>query len=146
MTGNNPIAQNVLLCNKNTTKEKITAFLYRAILCEFNSCFIVGRVELLNNDQKNYLIKLLNSFFEKGNEVINSCLIFLYTTKNSDIYKNLDSQKYKKILILKRDSFENIKYEGNDIEIVKSDISGIGKSTQIELEMKNKTKIIIFLI
>ena len=42
---------------------------------------------------------------------------------------------------LKRDSFINERYEGNDIEIVKSDISGIGKSTQIELEIENKTKI-----
>ena len=49
MTGNNPIAQNILLCNKITTNEQITAFLYRAILCEYNSCFIVGGIELLNN-------------------------------------------------------------------------------------------------
>jgi hypothetical protein len=140
LTGNDPIAQNVLLCNNKTSNEQITSFLYRAILCEFNSCFIVGGMELLNNDQKTYLIKLLNSFFQKGDEVINSCLIFLYTTKNSDIYKNLDSQKFKKILNLKRDLFKNERYEGNDIEIVKSDISGIGKSTQIELEMRNKAK------
>ena len=49
LTGNNPIAQNVLLCNKITIKEQITSFLYRAILCEYNSCFIVGGIELLNN-------------------------------------------------------------------------------------------------
>jgi len=140
LTGNNPIAQNVLLCNKNTTNEQITSFLYRAILCEFNSCFIFGGIELLNNELKAYLIELLNSFFQKEDEVINSCLIFLFSNKISDIYKNLDSQKYKKILNLKRDLFENERYEGNDIEIVISDISGIGKSTQIELEMMNKTK------
>ena len=140
MTGNNPIAQNILLCNKITTNEQITAFFYRAILCEYNSCFIVGGIELLNNDQKTYLIELLNSFFQKGDEIINSCLIFLYTTKNSDIYKNLDSLKYGKILNLKRDLFINERYEGTDIEIVKSDISGIGKSTHIELEVKNQSK------
>ena len=101
LTGNNPIAQNVLLCNKITIKEQITSFLYRAILCEYNSCFIVGGIELLNNIQKTYLIKILNSFFQKGDEVINSCLIFLFTNINTDIYNNFDSQKYRKILTKK---------------------------------------------
>jgi len=139
LTGNNPIAQNILLCNKITTNEQITSFLYRAILCEYNSCFIIGGIELLNNDKKTYLIELLNSFFQKGDENMNSCLIFLYSTKYSDIYKILDSLKYKKIFTLKRDLFINERYEGNDIEIIRSDISGIGKSTQIELEI-NKNK------
>ena len=31
LTGNNPIAQNILLCNKDTSKEEIISFLYRAI-------------------------------------------------------------------------------------------------------------------
>ena len=52
LTGNNPIAQNVLLCNKDTTSEEITSFLYRAIKCEFESCFIVGGIEFLGNNQK----------------------------------------------------------------------------------------------
>ena len=106
LTGNNPIAQNVLLCNKDITKEEISSFLYRAIYCEFNSCFIVAGIELLNNDQKTYIIDLLNIFFPKGDEKINSCLIFLYTTKSSDIYKNLETKKYKKILDLKNNLFD----------------------------------------
>ena len=60
LTGNNPIAQNILLCNKDTTNEEITSFFYRAILCKFNSCFIVGGIELLENEQKTFIIDLLN--------------------------------------------------------------------------------------
>ena len=45
LTSNNPIAQNVLFCNKITSNEEITSFLYRAILCEFNSCFILAGLE-----------------------------------------------------------------------------------------------------
>ena len=44
LTGNNPIAQNILLCKKNTSNEEITAFLYRAIKCKYNSCFIFGGI------------------------------------------------------------------------------------------------------
>ena len=101
MTGYNPIAQNILICNKDITIEEIESFLYRSILCEFNSCFIMAGIELLDTDQKEYVIDLLNKFFPKGDEKINSCLILLYTSKSSDIYKSLDIQKYKKILNLK---------------------------------------------
>ncbi len=42
LTKKTPNAQNILLCTKETSNEELTAFLYRAILCEFNSCFIIG--------------------------------------------------------------------------------------------------------
>ena len=51
-TFHNPVAQNILLCNKDSTIEEITAFLYRSILCEFNSCFIIGGIECLNFEQR----------------------------------------------------------------------------------------------
>ena len=35
LTGSNPIAQNILICKKETTNEEINAFLYRAIKCPF---------------------------------------------------------------------------------------------------------------
>ena len=83
LTGNNPVAQNILLCKKETINEEIISFLYRAIKCEYNSCFIIGGIELLEFEQKICLIDLLNNFFEKGDEKMNSCLIFLFTNKNS---------------------------------------------------------------
>jgi hypothetical protein len=36
-----PIAQNILISNKETSYEEIQAFFYRAILCRFNTVFIV---------------------------------------------------------------------------------------------------------
>ena len=45
---------------KNTTNEEITAFLYRAIKCKFNSCFIVGGIELLEFEQNSFIIKLFS--------------------------------------------------------------------------------------
>ena len=140
LTNNNPVAQNILLCKKETINEEIISFMYRAIRCKYNSCFIIGGIELLEFEQKLCLIDLLNNFFPKGNEKINSCLIFLYTNKSSDIYKNLEMKKYKQILDLKRNIFENINYDDNDIEIIKSDKSGVGKSTQIKKEIEDKGK------
>ena len=42
------MAQTNLLCNEETSSEEITAFLYRAFLCQFNAVFMVGKIELLN--------------------------------------------------------------------------------------------------
>ena len=145
LTGNNPIAQNILLCNKDTSKEEIISFLYRAIKCEFESCFIVGGIEILDNKQKITVLDLLNHFFPKGDEEINSCVIFLYSNKNSDIYRNMEMKKYRKIFDIKRNAFESLKYKENNIEIIKSDNSGVGKSTQIKIDIeKCKKKYIYF--
>ena len=94
-------AQAILLCNKETTTEELTAFLYRAMLCDFNSCFIIASVELLEFDKKSKLIDLLNyTFYELKQK---SCLIIAYTnSENDDIIKILKSLKYKKILDIKK--------------------------------------------
>jgi hypothetical protein len=42
----------------------------------------------LGNNQKVTILDLLNRLFPKGDEKINSCLWFLYSNKNSDIYRN----------------------------------------------------------
>ena len=39
--GRLPIAQNILIASKETTQEEMQAFFYRAILCEYNTLFIV---------------------------------------------------------------------------------------------------------
>ena len=140
LTGNNPIAQNILLCNKKTTNEEITAFLYRAIKCDYNSCFIFGGSELLNHAQKTLVIKLLDHFLKRKKNKMKSCLIFIHTNLNSDIYKSLIMKGYRETLDIKKKFFENEKYEGNNIEIVKSDKSGVGKSTQIQKDIKNNNK------
>ena len=133
LTSNIPLAQNILLCNKYTSNEEIISFLYRAILCEFNACFMVGGLELLNSDQKSTMLEILNGLFLDHHENMNSCLIFLYTNKSSDLYQSLDSLKYRKILrIDNTKELDEEKYEGEDIEIIYSDKPGVGKSNKIE--------------
>ena len=139
LTKNNPIAQNILLCNKDTSNEEITAFLYRAVLCQSNSCFIIGGLELLENAQKMHILDLLNNFFEKKKER-QSCLILIFTDKSSDIYKSLGMKKYKKIFDIPKNLFDSEQYIEKNIEIVKSDNSGVGKSTQIKYDIEKKNK------
>jgi hypothetical protein len=88
LTSNTPSPQNILLCNEETTIEEIASFLYRAILCEFKSCFIVGGIELLKSEQKSFIIELLNEIFVEKHKEMKSSLIFLYTNKTTDIYKS----------------------------------------------------------
>ena len=146
LTKNIPKAQNILLCNLKTSNEEIESFLYRAILCEYNSCFIIGRIESLKFIQKKYFIKILNQILYEVDGKQHSCLIILCNDKNSDIYKNLNSNKYKKIFnstIVQ--NLEKIKIDNLDkITIFTSDISGVGKSTKIENEIRNKSKRYIY--
>ena len=142
LTGNNPIAQNILLCNEDTTNEEITSFLYRSIKCEFESCFIIMGIEILCYSGKITILDLLNHFFPEKIEKINSCIIFLFSNEDSDIYKNLYMEKYTKILYINKFSIQ--KYEGNNIEIIKSDRTGVGKSTQIRKDIEDCGKKYIF--
>ena len=52
-----PIAQNVLITNKETSYEEIQAFLHRAILCNYNTLFFVE----INDSFSNYQQSIMNS-------------------------------------------------------------------------------------
>ena len=137
------MAQNILLCNKETTLEELTAFLYRSILCELNSCFIIAGLELLDNKGKNKLIELLNNLYIQKYGRMKSCLIIL--CKKSDIFQSVLLIKYIKILNINKDEIKNLLIQESNVEIVLSDVSGVGKSTQIKLEiMKSKKDYIYF--
>jgi len=45
-----PIAQNVLITNKETSDEEIQSFLARAILCNYNTLFVIE----INNSISKY--------------------------------------------------------------------------------------------
>jgi len=139
LTKNSPLTQSILLCNKETTTEELTSFLYRAILCEYNSCFILGGIELLEFNKKIKFLELLNSLYDDKYEIMYSCLIILYTNKTSDFVISLDSLKYRNILDIKKNDYENLIIKSN-VEIISSDFSGVGKSTEIKLLIEKENK------
>ena len=106
--GKFPIAQNILIISKETSIEEISSFLYRAILCDYNTLFMVKLNESLTDDQYNilytYIGKILTIKFEKyknenkyiseldklkTSEYIDSFIVFTYdeNQKNNNIIK-----------------------------------------------------------
>ena len=107
LTKNFPSSQNILLCTKYTSNEELTSFLYRAILCEFNSCFIIGGIESLESDKKVNIISILNRLIIEKKEIIKSCIIILYKNNNTDIYKSLNSLN----------CFQNLPFQLKDVPL-----------------------------
>ena len=69
-----------------------------------------------------------------------SCLIILYSSNSSDIYKSLNLLKYKKILNINSEDFQSEYYKDSNVEIISSYKSGVGKSTQIEQKIEEDGK------
>jgi hypothetical protein len=76
-TNNLPIAQNVLIANKETSSEEIQAFFHRAILCIYNTLFVVG----INDSFTEYQKSIMNSY-------IDNLLTYKY-----NLYKNDKNMK-----------------------------------------------------
>ena len=121
-----PIAQNILICSNETSIEEVQSFLYKAILCEFNTLFAVEILESFSNFQHNkmysYIDKLLSIKLQKykkenrnkndidkskSRDYLDSYIVFVYKNlENENAFKN-ELEKYTR----KRE--ENSKIEGN---------------------------------
>ena len=134
------------MCNKETTNEELTAFLYRAILCEYHSCFIIAGIELLPFEQKTTLQNLLNELYSnniKGNEKkMKSCLVIAYIDKEADIVKNIFRLKGRRSIQNIQNNLENQNMGdiGKNVNIIKSNRAGVGKSMQIKIKIKKSKR------
>ena len=144
LTGNPPMAQTILLCNEETSSEEITAFLYRAFKCQYNVAFMIGKIELLNPTKRQVMTGLVNNLFTGHEDEIKSCVVFAYSDKTSSIVQYLERIKGKKKLEHKnKKKGENILYKEN-VEIIYSNKSGVGKSKYIEESIKKNGKKYIY--
>ena len=101
-----PVAQNVLITNKETSEEEMQAFFHRAILCKYNTLFVVEindsfsihQQTIMNNAINNLLTFKNNKFNEQTKQNIDkkntkdyldSCIVFIYDKKNSNIPSNI---------------------------------------------------------
>ena len=100
-----PIGQNVLITNKETSSEEIQCFFHRAILCNYNTLFVVEMNDSLSDFQQSrmnaYIDSLLtyknneyNDYNKDKNEKIDktdtqkyleSCIVFIYDNENKNI-------------------------------------------------------------
>ena len=98
-----PIAQNILICSNETSIEELQSFLYRAILCEHNTLFIIEILKSFTNFQHNrmysYIDKLLTYKFENSEnknknklntrDYLNTCIYFIYKElEDEDAFKS----------------------------------------------------------
>ena len=60
-TKNNPIAQNILISNKETSFEEMQAFFHRAFLCRFNTLFAIE----INDSLSDVQLKIINNFISQ---------------------------------------------------------------------------------
>ena len=75
------MAQTVLLCIEEKTSEEIIAFMYRVFLSKYHIVFIVGKIELLAQQNRQILTEFINLLFTRKKEKIESCLAFAYSDK-----------------------------------------------------------------
>ena len=140
LTGNPPMAQTVLLCNEETTSEELTAFMYRAFLCQYPVFFMIGKIELLTSDKRQTLTNLINILFSKRANEMKSCVAFGCTVRDDSLVRTLENLKGRQYL--KHDDKKKIekKLYKENVEIISSDKAGVGKSTQIKLKIKSQNK------
>ena len=160
-----PIAQNILITNKETSCEEMQAFFYRAILCRYNSLFVVEINDSFTIYQLSkmcfYIHKLLSykyCEYNKDNYVnilknsdeyyMNSCLVFVY----EENYKYLPNflkeiinynvyyfEKNEITKLIEKNKNYLLSKLGN-IKLISSDVSGLGKSQKIKKIIKDNKK------
>ena len=100
--GELPIAQNVLITNKETSSEEMQAFFHRAILCNYNILFVVEINDSFSENKQSimnrYISNLLSEKFKNYKEetkdddvkkdetgkYMDSCIVFIYDKKNKN--------------------------------------------------------------
>ena len=149
-----PIAQNVLICSKETSIEEMQSFLYRAILCEYNTLFVIEILKSFTNYQHNkmygYIDKLLSIKLEKFKRInedkkevdkekakiyMDSYIVFVYQQLDNESAFQQELGKYRKeqqTKNVKNQSFVNNEEKNEDEEEKKLgdlNISNISKNS-----------------
>ena len=155
-----PIAQNILICSNETSIEEIQSFLYRAILCESNTLFVVEILESFSNFQHNkmysYIDKLLSIKLDKykkqnkekknkdidkskSREYLDSYIVFVYKKlDNENAFKN-ELEKYTRKHLKNREAERDI---GPNIFIPRcSKEITLDQETEKKLDNANLSKI-----
>ena len=93
--GHLPVAQNILIANKEISPEEIQSFFYRSILCDYNTLFIVEINDSFSDYQQNIMYSYIDTILlyknkiyneskkneidkNKTNEYLKSCIFFVY--------------------------------------------------------------------
>ena len=140
LTDNVPIIDTLLICNEETTIEKIKAFLYRAIFCDKPVLFIMANMECLDLSITQSFIKTLKFLYKYKKRMINSYLLFIYEKVDSGLARDITKLIPEKNLL--NDYFFRKYNKKNEIfskiDLYSGKFSGFGKTTEIIYKVKNK--------
>jgi len=139
-TKNIPIAQNILISNKETSFEEIQAFFHRAFLCGFNALFAIEINDSLSDNQ----LKIINNFITQ----LLKYQLNKYNNKNNTKVDITETSKYIEPLIIfvynvnkLNESFLNEinKFNPGEYQKINEDISSIDRISSISSK-KNSSK------
>ena len=156
-----PIAQNVLITNKSTSSEEIQSFLHRAILCNYNTLFVVELNESFSEYQQSIMTSYLDHLLTYKNEKYNEdkkqnigkkttkeylypCIVFIYEETNQNInsflkeLNKVDNQTFNEIIITEQTYTNKILPKLGNINIITSEICGLGKTEKIKKLINGK--------
>ena len=139
LTGNSPVLNNILICNENTNIEQVNSFLYRAILCDEPTLFLITNLECLELSVTQKVFKKLQNLYTNKNKDINSYLVLIYEKNNSGLSRDIEKLIPEKN-ILRDDLFQpkETKYLFEEIELYSSKFTGYGKTTEIKYKIEEK--------
>ena len=148
LTNTVPILDTLLICNEDTSIEKIKAFLYRAIFCDKPTLFLITNMECLELSVIKSLIKTLKYLYNKcKKKIINSYLLFIYEKVGSGLSRDIEKLIPEKNML--SDIFfktnKKINEIFNKIDLYSSKASGFGKTTEIFNKVKGKNGIYYYL-
>jgi len=164
-----PIAQNVLITSNETSDEEIQAFFYRAILCQYNTLFVVEindsfsdkQLSFMNTEIDNLLSYKSKLYCEETNEIVdqkktqdymNSCITFVCDIENTSFLKEIKKfniQRFTKNYNSLNSLPDSQVFDALDkrliskfdkIMVVSSDICGLGKSGEINRMINESNK------
>ena len=140
LTDNVPLIDTLLICNEDTTIEKIKAFLYRAIFCDKPVLFVMANMECLDLSITQSFVRTLKFLYKYKKRMINSYLLFIYEKVDSglarDITKLIPEKNLLNDYFLRKYNKKNEIF--SNIDLYSSKFSGFGKTTEIIYKVKKK--------
>ena len=122
-----PKAQNILITNKETSYEEMQVFLNRAILCKYNTLFIIEINESFSETQQRYLNRFVdkllavksenkkNSIKGKPSTYMDSCLVFVCNEKSKASLNYIEKTFNTDSLEIKNHSLETTQIKNNSL-------------------------------
>ena len=132
-----PIAQNVLITNKETSSEEVQSFFHRSILCNYNTLFVVEMNDSFSDYQQSRMNAYIDSLLTyKNNEYneynknksekvdkaqtqkyLESCIVFVYDNENKNIVPFIkEIEKFKSKVEVEEGGKKKLLILDNDLD------------------------------